>query len=451
MQLFRDTMDVCGFIDLGFKGNPFTWKKYFRDGQTLWDILDRGLANNKWLLWYGGTTVHHLTCSTLDHFPLFIVLEIVESTNPEKPFCFEEMWLAEKGCSDTVKQEWSKQGSRDIALGIVPKIESCGKALKKWSSKNFGCVRKELKLKQKLLAQFELEALIIGINFWARGLRDEVNDLLDKETTMWFQRSRALWATHGDKNSKYFHSRATQRYKRNKIEGIRNARGPWCLDPKEVAKELLDFYSDLFSSTQACQPNLALETVQRLVIEDMNKDLLVEFTEDEVKQALNQMASLKAPSPDGMPPLFYQHYWELVGKDITTSVLLFLNSATLPEHLNHTFITLIPKVKNPKLVSQFCPISLCNVLYKFFSKVLANRLKKILPHIITEHQSAFTKDHLISDNIRIAFESLHSMQNHKSTKEGYMAIKLNMSKAYDRVEWSFLECMMKNWGLTKSG
>ena len=78
------------------------------------------------------------------------------------------------------------------------------------------------------------------------------------------------------------------------------------------------------------------------------------------------MAPLKALGPDGMPPLFYQHYWELVGKDITNSVLSFLNSATLPKHLNHTFITLIPKVKNPELVSQFRPISLCNVLYKIF-------------------------------------------------------------------------------------
>ena len=114
--------------------------------------------------------------------------------------------------------------------------------------------------------------------------------------------------------------------------------------------------------------------------------------------------------------LFYEHYLELVGKDITTSVLSFLNLATLPNHLNHTFITLIPKVKNLELVLEFHPISLCNVLYKIFSKVLANRLKKILPHIIIEHQSTFTKDRLISDNILIAFESLHSMHTHKSNK-----------------------------------
>ena len=83
---------------------------------------------------------------------------------------------------------------------------------------------------------------------------------------------------------------------------------------------------------------------------------------------------------------------------------------------------------------------------RFFSKVLANRLKKILPNIISEQQSAFTKNRLISNNILVAFETLHSMNVHKSSKSGYMAVKLDMSKAYDRVEWIFLEKVMRKLG-----
>ena len=86
---------------------------------------------------------------------------------------------------------------------------------------------------------------------------------------------------------------------------------------------------------------------------------------------------------------------------------------------------------------------------RFFSKVLANRLKKILPKIISEQQSAFTKNRLISDNILVAFETLHSMNVHKSTKLGYMAVKLDMSKAYDRVEWIFLEKVMRKLGFNE--
>lgn len=90
------------------------------------------------------------------------------------------------------------------------------------------------------------------------------------------------------------------------------------------------------------------------------------------------------------------------------------------------------------------------MLYKIFSKALANRLKKILPNIITENQSAFTKSRLIFDNILVAFESFHSMQKHGG-KENYMAIELDMSKAYNRVEWPYLESVMRRLVSLKNG
>ena len=141
----------------------------------------------------------------------------------------------------------------------------------------------------------------------------------------------------------------------------------------------------------------------------MNIQLSHEFITLEVQIALKQMAPLKAPSPDSMPPIFYQNYWDLIGSDVSQTIPSYLNSASLPHPLNHTFITLIPKVKSPVSVTKYQPISLYNVFYKIFSKVLANRFKKILPSIITEHQSAFTKNFLISDNILIAFETIHSI------------------------------------------
>ena len=97
-------------------------------------------------------------------------------------------------------------------------------------------------------------------------------------------------------------------------------------------------------------------------------------------------------------------------------------------------------------MSQFRPISLSNVLYRVFSKVLANRLKKIMPQLTSEHQSAFLSDRLITDNIMVAFETLHYMRNHCAGKTGYMALKLDMSKAYDRVEWEFMEKVMRKMG-----
>ena len=100
-----------------------------------------------------------------------------------------------------------------------------------------------------------------------------------------------------------------------------------------------------------------------------------------------------------MPPLFYQTYWTDVGMDVSQAVLSSLNSSSLLKSVNHMFITLISKVKNPKRVTEFRPISLCNVIYKIISKVIANRLKPLLNYIISETQGTFTADRLITDNI----------------------------------------------------
>lgn len=103
-------------------------------------------------------------------------------------------------------------------------------------------------------------------------------------------------------------------------------------------------------------------------------------------------------------------------------------------YVNDTYITLIPKVKDAQTVGGFRPISLCNVSYKIVAKILANRLKGILPIIISPTQSAFVLGRHITDNILIAYEALHSLSHRSYGSHRYMTIKLDMSKAYDRLE-----------------
>ena len=120
--------------------------------------------------------------------------------------------------------------------------------------------------------------------------------------------------------------------------------------------------------------------------------------------------------------------------DVTQVALSSLNSGSILKSINHTFITLIPKVHKPDKVTDFRLISLCNVIYKTINKVLANCLKPMLHSIISETQSAFIANRLISDNFLIAFKSLHHMKTNCTGKNGFMAMKLDMSKAYEKVE-----------------
>ena len=155
---------------------------------------------------------------------------------------------------------------------------------------------------------------------------------------------------------------------------------------------------------------------------------------DEVCKVLSQMAPLKAPSPDGFLASFYQDNWTEVGQMVFLVIKNFFMSAQLNSNVNSTLIALVPKKPNSCKVLDYHPISLCNVLYKILSKVMANRLKVILPNIIFPNQLEFVPERLISDNVLAAYETLHTMHSRMYGKVGYMAVKLDMSKAYDRVE-----------------
>ena len=208
----------------------------------------------------------------------------------------------------------------------------------------------------------------------------------------------------------------------------------------------MDYFKNIFTSDCPTNFDASIDAIEECITPEMNKELLKEFKPKEVRGALNQMHPTKAPGPDSMPPLFYQKYWNIVGPCVLECVLQALNSGIMPPRANKTYICLIPKTKNPQNITEFHPISLCNVIYKIMSKVLANRLKKILPEVISEAQSAFVPGRLITDNILVAFETMHTIDQRRKGKEGLMAIKLDMSKAYDRVECSYLEAIMQRMG-----
>ena len=212
----------------------------------------------------------------------------------------------------------------------------------------------------------------------------------------------------------------------------------------------VDFYNRLFISSNPTELERVLAGVQPVVDDFMNEALLQPSVREEVEVAIKQMAPLKASGLDGMPPIFYQHFWPDIGMEFSDAVLSCLNSGTFLRSINHTFITLIPKVDNPETIAQSRPIRICNVIYKILSKVLVNRLKPILNSIISEAQSAFIADRFITDNILIAFETLHHMKTQCSSKTGFMALKLDMSKAYDRVEWVFLQKVLLKMGFKEA-
>lgn len=181
----------------------------------------------------------------------------------------------------------------------------------------------------------------------------------------------------------------------------------------------------------------------------MNEQLTKQVEESEIREALFAMNPTKAPGPDGMTPLFFKKFWKIVKPEIIRATQSFFHSGIMLKAINHTLISLIPKIDNPTEVKHFRPISLCNVIYKIISKILANRLKTVLDECISKNQAAFVPGRQILDNVILSHEILHFLKNKRQGSQGFMALTLDMSKAYDRVEWRFLEEIMKKMGFCR--
>jgi len=174
------------------------------------------------------------------------------------------------------------------------------------------------------------------------------------------------------------------------------------------------------------------------------------ITRAEGKQALFQMQPDKASSPYGFNLVFHQKFWHVCGDDIFPAVSTWLDRGFFPSNLTETNICLIPKCDNSDNMKDLRSISLCNVLYKMVSKLLANRLKSCLNKCVSDEQSAFVEGRSILDNALIATEIIHTMKRTTMGWKGELALKIDISKAYDRVDWGFLHGVLVTLGFNET-
>lgn len=182
----------------------------------------------------------------------------------------------------------------------------------------------------------------------------------------------------------------------------------------------------------------------------MNQKLILIPTDLEIKEAVFSINGGKAPGPDGFSAKFYHSYWHIIGPDVCSDVRQFFLSGDLQPQQNETHVRLIPKTTGARKVAEYRPIALCNTHYKIIAKILTRRLKPLLPSLISQSQSAFVSGRAIGDNVLITHETLHYLRTSEAKKYCSMAVKTDMSKAYDRIEWGFLRAVLELLGFDQT-
>ncbi|KAL9678404.1 hypothetical protein QQ045_016248 [Rhodiola kirilowii] len=216
---------------------------------------------------------------------------------------------------------------------------------------------------------------------------------------MWKQRARVEWIKYGNRNTAFFHARASQRRKRNWINKLIDDHGTVHTEDEGLANVIGDYFKDIFrSGLSATQVNWEeeLRCVRPRISRAMNDNLIRGVTEEEIRRAVFQMGATKAPGMDGYSAIFFQSNWELVKRDLIKEVLNFFDKFELDPEWNMTQIALIPKVKDVSKMTELRPIGLCNVSMKVVTKILANRIQDLFGEMMPSCLLRLRKTNLLN-------------------------------------------------------
>ncbi|KAL0308180.1 UNVERIFIED_CONTAM: Transposon TX1 uncharacterized protein [Sesamum angustifolium] len=410
MNEFNDCIIQTGILSLPMQGESLTWHNCSLDGRSLWKRLDRLLVNDVWMDRWPNLYYTCLTPRTSDHSPL--VLKGDCRNIQVSLFRFDNYLALSPGFLASLQSIWRHHVVGTPMYSVTRKL----KAHKPVFRQQRRC-KGDLAMNVKLAAGF-LEAaqnilqldrhnsLLLLLEHCCRLVYLKASKL---EQVMLRQRAKLQWLKGGDQCSRIFF-----RF----VGGDRTARA---IDLRYLRPWARHILSD-----------------------DEARAIIRPVTIDEVKTAFFDIEEDKAPGPDGFSSGFFKTAWPVVGGEVSIAIMDFFKTGRLLKQVNATLLILIPKVRTPHSVADFRSISCCNVIYKVITKILVSRIRESLDLLISPSQNAFVLGRLISDNVLLAQELFSGYNQCRLPPK--CALKVDLRKAYDTVEWDFLIATLQMFG-----
>ncbi|GKU90798.1 hypothetical protein SLEP1_g4749 [Rubroshorea leprosula] len=441
MREFDSFIQAMKLVDIPLVGRKFTW--YQARGNYM-SRIDRFLLSEGWLSKWGEARQWGLRRTVSDHCPILLKHHTIE-WGP-KPFRFFDSWLEQEGCSKLIKEVWNDTQIQGWAgFRLKEKLKTTKEALRKWSKNLIPALDIRINNATSDIAKIDMKGEMAHLSEEEIERRREafiqIWESLKSKESMMQQKSRKAWVAQGDANTRFFHNCVKGRWRRSEMNSIQ-IKGVQTRDVNKMKEEIACYFEDLYAEEKRVRPRLDGLGFKQLTWED-NDTLISPFSEDEIKVAVGECDSSKAPGPDGFNFRFVKSEWDVIKDDVVRFLQEFQANGKLVRGLNASFIVLVPKVENPVQIEEYRPISLIGVIYKILAKLLANRLKKVLENVIGEQQMAFLKGRQLMDGVVIANEVIDEVK--KKKKKAFL-FKIDFEKAYDKVSWSFLDHMMQKMG-----
>eukprot|EP00253_Pinus_taeda_P024119 PITA_24119 len=447
-DMLESIIQLHNLMDIPLSNGKYTWSNKRTGLSNIKERLDRFLLQEGIVASFQSIKSHLIHASASDHKPMILNLDKGRNLGP-LPFKYNKIWDLPDDFRSLIKNQRAKEVNGSPHYVWETKLKALRSVIKQWAKEAAVMENKKksdllLNMEQWNKAKENIQYTTKDLDYEKEMYRELYRQNIAEEEDQ-RQKSHYLWLKDGDKNTSFFHNNIKLRRAGNQIDKI-EVDGKQLSDQEEIKEAAHNHFKSLLSIAPQHTDSF-LNAVESKISEAQNKELDQDITEEEIRAATFSMQQDKAPGLDGFTVAFYRNHWETIKKDFVQMVKNVFQNHKMGENTKSSHIALIPKEMNPLSFDRFRPISLCNVSYKIVTKILANRLKKLLPHLISENQGGFVPSRQITDNVILIQEAIHNSFNRG---ERGMIIKLDMANAFDRVDHSFLTKTLKRFGLSKN-